>query len=235
MPTKRVIISNTIICCVLLVLTYLTLNLDVGKTYLTVSAPVSNGNRASNQVALMFIVDDPATVDNLSTIMSTLTNAQVQATFFIAGQIIPQHLDVIQPLGQQFELGNYGFNGTALNLADKQTITDQIALCDAIITKFAKQPVRYFTPPAELFNKNTLAMAEQLGYRTILPTNRKITLNWQTANTSLITAYATQDTQAGDIVLLHPTTATTQVLAQIIATFSMRDLHVTSVGQLLSA
>ena len=49
--------------------------------------------------------------------------------------------------------------------------------------------MQIFTPPAGLFNKHTLAMAQHLGYTTVLPTERNTVIDWDTADSNLILSY----------------------------------------------
>lgn len=234
MPKKRTIITNSIICCMLLVLGWFVFNLDLGHTYINTSAPLYNGNRDGNQIALMFIVDNNDDASNLPTIMQALENAKASATFFITATTALDNLGLIQELNARFELGNYGFTNQPLNLADKNTISTSIKICDNLIKSITGQQMTLFSPPAGLYNKNTLAMADNLGYRTILPSNRKVSIDWQNTDTNLVTSYATYDTQPGDIILLRPVTATRLSMAKILANYLSRDLDVTSVGNLLS-
>ncbi|MCQ2382865.1 MAG: hypothetical protein MJ060_03460, partial [Clostridia bacterium] len=115
MTKTRTIVTNTIICSVLLILGFLVNTLNVNQTYITVTAPLSNGNRQGNQVALMMIIDDPKLADNLPTILETLNRAEASATFFFTGAAAINNLEILQRLANEYELGNYGFSNQSLN------------------------------------------------------------------------------------------------------------------------
>ncbi len=234
MPNKKAVITNSIICSVLLVLGLLVSTLNVNQTYLTVNAPLSNGKRDSNQVALMFIIDDAQLADNLSPILDTLATAEATATFFFTGSAAINNLELLQKLAGNHELGNYGFSNTALNIADKNSITEEIRLSDALVHSLTHIQMYVFTPPAGQFNKHTIAMASNLGYTTVLPTDRNAVIDWDTADSNLVLSYATYNVQGGDIIALKPTTATMQCFAQIASTYLTRGLKITSLGRLLA-
>lgn len=234
MPNKKAVITNSIICSVLLVLGLLVSTLNVNQTYLSVNAPLSNGKRDSNQVALMFIIDDAQLADNLSPILDTLSTAETTATFFFTGSAAINNLELLQMLAANHELGNYGFSNTALNVADKNLITEEIRLGDALVHSLTHTQMYVFTPPAGLFNKHTIAMASNLGYTTVLPTERNAVIDWDTADSNLVLSYATYNVQGGDIIALKPTTATMQCFAQIVSTYLTRGLKITSLGRLLA-
>lgn len=233
MPNKKIVISNTIICTVLFVLGFLVSTINTSQTYLTVSAPFYNGSRDSNQVAIIFVIDDPQLANNLNPILETLDRAETSAMFFLTGSTAINNLELLQNLATKHELGNYGFSNTNLNVADKNLITEEIRLSDALIQSLVHKQMRFFTPPQESFNKNTIAMASTLGYTTVLPTNRNVVIDWDTADSNIVHSYATYNVQSGDIIMLKPTTATVQCFSKIIATYLTNGLKVTSLGHLL--
>ena len=232
MPNKKIVITNSIICCVLLVLGFLVSTINVNQTYLTVSSPLSNGDRESKQIGLMFIIDENELANNLPNILTTLDKAKFSATFFFTGTTAINNLELLENLAQQHELGNYGFSNTKLNIADKNLITDEIRLADALINSLTQTQMKVFTPPHGAFNKHTLAMADNLGYTTVLPTNRDVVIDWQTADSNLVLSYATYQIQSGDIIALKPTIATMQCFAQIITNYTSNGLKVTSLERL---
>ena len=233
MPNKKVVVTNSIICGVLLILGFLISTLNVEQTYLTVNAPFCNGSRNGAKVGLMFIIDEPALTEHLPTILNTLNNAEVSATFFFTGTAAINNLELLQQLSTQHELGNYGFSHTTLNVADKNLITEEIRLADALINSLVHIQMQVFTPPDGLFNKHTLAMAANLGYTTVLPTDRGTVIDWDTADSNQVLSHATYHVQSGDIILLKPTLATSQCFAQIVTAYLAKNLTITSLGRLL--
>lgn len=232
MSNKKIIISNAIICSILCVLGLLVSTVNVNQTYLTVTAPFYNGQRNNQELGLMFIIDDAELANNLPTILDTLDKAEATATFFFTGTAAINNLELLQTLATQHELGNCGFSNTLLNIADKNIITEEIRLSDALINSLVHEQMRVFTPPQGAFNKHTLAMADNLGYTTVLPTNRNAVVDWQTADSNLILSYATHNIQNGDIVVLKPTVATMQCFSQIIADYTTRGLKIISLERL---
>lgn len=234
MSKQKVVITNTIICTVLLVLGFLVNTLNINQTYLTVAAPLSNGKRDSNQIALMFIIDDLKLANNLTPILETLKRAEASATFFFTGNAAINNLEILQTIANDYELGNYGFSNQSLNIADKNLITEEIRLGDALINSLVHKQMHYFTPPTGVFNKHTLAMAHNLGYTTIVPSDRNTVIDWETADSNLVLSYATYHVHAGDIITLKPTTATMQCFAQVAVAYQTNGLKITSLGHLLA-
>ncbi len=82
-------------------------------------------------------------------------------------------------------------------------------------------------------NGNTVAMASNLGYTTVLPSNRETVIDWHRADSNLVLSYATYNIQNGDIIALKPTVATMQSFAQIIAHYTTNGWKITSLSRLL--
>lgn len=232
MPNKKIVISNAIICSILCVLGLLVSTVNVNQTYLTVTAPFYNGERNNDELGLMFIIDEPELANNLPSILDTLDKAEATATFFFTGAAAINNLELLQKLATQHELGNCGFSNKLLNIADKNAITEEIRLSDALINSLAQQQMKIFTPPQYAFNKHTLAMADNLGYTTVLPTNRNVVVDWTTTDSNLILSYAIHNIKSGDIVALKPTVATMQCFSQIIADYTTRGLKIISLERL---
>ena len=232
MPNKRIVITNAIICSILCILGILVSTVNVDQTYLTASAPLSNGNRDNQQIGLMLIIDDPQLANNLTTILETLDKAEANATFFFTGTSAINNLELLQKITSKHEIGNYGFSNTSLNIADKNAITEEIQLSDALIKSLVDVQMKVFTPPLQEFNKHTLAMADNLGYTTILPSERNAVIDWQTADSNVVLSYATYHIQNGDIIALKPTVATMQCFSQIISYYLTNGFQITSLAHL---
>ena len=232
MPNRKVVLTNTIICSVLLVLGFLVSTINIDQTYVTVSSPLSCGDPTSNEVGLMVIIDDPTLVNNLGPILDNLDSTHASATFFFTGTAAINQLETLQTIANQYELGNYGFSHTALNVADKNLITEEIRLSDALINSLVHKQMKVFTPPDQAFNKHTLAMAKNLGYTTVLPTDRNATIDWDTADSNLVLSYTTYNVKAGDVIVIKATAATMNCFPQVTAAYLAKGLKFTSLEHL---
>ena len=85
-----------------------------------------------------------------------------------------------------------------------------------------------FAPPGGSYNQDTVKCAAELGYKTILWT--KDTIDWRDQNEELIYQRATENVQSGDLILMHPTKATKNVLERVIATINSKKLALDTVS-----
>ena len=89
-----------------------------------------------------------------------------------------------------------------------------------------------FAPPAGDFNKQTVAVAAELGYKTILWTLD--TIDWDRPAPTVIIDRVVSRIQNGAFVLMHPTEPTAQALPLIIEQLQQRGYSIVPVSQILN-
>ncbi|MDR1917759.1 MAG: polysaccharide deacetylase family protein [Christensenellaceae bacterium] len=213
MHKKANIISNIIICSVLLTVSFFVLTVDISETYVGITAPLYSGNTHTNSVSIMFVVDDNTDSNTITQISNTLQNARSNATFFVSGRWVTRNIETTRTLAEKYELGNYGFTATKLNIGDKNKIKSEIENCHNLVLSATNIRMNLFSPPEQKYNKNTLSVAENLGYKTILPTQKD-----------------NDDYSAGDLILLPANDETAKNLARIISGILAKNLHIVRVG-----
>jgi peptidoglycan/xylan/chitin deacetylase (PgdA/CDA1 family) len=213
MHKKANIISNIVICSVLMIVSFFVFTLDTSETYVGITAPLYSGNTNTKSVSFMFIVDGGTNSDMVEQITDALKNARSRATFFVSGDWVAKNIALTRTLGEDFELGNYGFTAAKLNISDKVKIKSEIENCHNLVSSVANVKMKLFTPPEQKYNKTTLSVAESLGYKTVLPTQKD-----------------TDEHKAGDLILLHVNNDTANDLARIIASLLAKNFHIVSVS-----
>ena len=89
--------------------------------------------------------------------------------------------------------------------------------------------MKLFAPPSGSYNKTTLEVASNLGYKTIMWS--KDTIDWRDKNSELIFSRATKNLVNGDLILMHPTKATLDVLDSIIKEIKRQNFKIVTVGK----
>jgi peptidoglycan/xylan/chitin deacetylase (PgdA/CDA1 family) len=213
MHKKANIISNIIICSVLMVVSFFVFAVDTSETYVGITAPLYSGNTNTKSVSFMFIVDGNTNGDTVTQITDILKNARSRATFFVSGSWVANNIELTRTLGEEFELGNHGFTAAKLNISDKNKIKSEIENCHNIVASVTGIKMKLFTPPEQKYNKNTLSVAENLGYKTVLPTQKD-----------------TDEYKSGDLILIPANSSTVNDLARVISALLSRNFHIVSVG-----
>ncbi|MGQ9780451.1 MAG: hypothetical protein ACUVRM_11380, partial [Bacillota bacterium] len=90
---------------------------------------------------------------------------------------------------------------------------------------------RLFTPPYGDFDRETVTVAAELGYRTVLWTVD--TVDWKRPAPEVIAGRVKAKVKNGAIVLMHPTAPTVAALPGIIKDLKTRGFRLVTVGQML--
>ncbi|CFX86399.1 Polysaccharide deacetylase [Syntrophomonas zehnderi OL-4] len=102
-------------------------------------------------------------------ILEILKNYQLQATFFVVGenaQAYPELL--IRMIEAGHEVENHTYTHPDLSRASHLKIEAEIERNDQVIYKITGTKAQFFRPPKKLFRRETIAIAEAKGYKTVL-------------------------------------------------------------------
>ncbi len=88
-----------------------------------------------------------------------------------------------------------------------------------------------FAPPSGSYNKKTVEMANELGYKTIMWTEGRDTIDWRDKDSEVIYSRAIKNCKGGDFVLMHPTEATKNALDRIIKTLKQQGFELCTVSE----
>ena len=88
-----------------------------------------------------------------------------------------------------------------------------------------------FAPPSGSFNKKTVEIATELGYKTIMWTEGRDTIDWRDKDSEIIFQRAVKNCKGGDLVLMHPTAATRDALDRIIKDLKSKNFDLCTVSQ----
>ena len=218
------VVANLCIVFVLVGLSVAVFTVDLSHVFLTVSAPVYNGNRDRSYVSLVINVHDGG--EYIEPIMKILEERGVQATFFINGVWTKSNMALVEKMGKAFELGNHGFaheNISSLREADQRA---RIRNTHDLVKGITGTGMNLFSPPLGGFSRNTLRAAQSLGYTTIMWSK-----DASSKNSDSIFANATRDVRGGDLILLQPSGHTVDALPKVLDYYISNGLSVVKVSQ----
>lgn len=202
----------------------------VTEAFSTATAPYYFGNRSSNKVCLMINVYWGS--EYLEGMLEVLKQKEVKTTFFVGGYWVAKNNELLRKMVEQgHEIGNHGYHHKDHAVISKQQNKDEISVTEDLVKSVAGVEMNLFAPPSGSFNDKVLAVAENLGYQTILWTHD--TIDWRDQNAGLIKTRATQKTVGGDLILMHPTEKTAEVLGEIIEILKQKGLELSTVSAVL--
>jgi len=196
----------------------------VVKTY---NGVIYAGNENSGKVAIMINVYWGT--EYLNGMLDTLAKHNAKATFFVGetwARENPEMLKKIYAAGH--EIGNHGSNHKDHKKLSHDASYSEIAKCHATVKSILNIEMNLFAPPGGGYNKATISSAQALLYKTILWTHD--TVDWRDQSEDQIFSRATAEAMAGDLILMHPTRATSAVLEKIILAINGKNLALDTVS-----
>lgn len=226
------IVTNAILLVMLSALCFV--SITAGNSAFAVArktnAPYYKGNQTRGEVSLMINVYWGT--EYLQGMLDTLDRYGAKCTFFIGGSWADDNNDLIgQMVDRGHELGNHGYfhkdhKGMSLekNLAE-------IKPTNTLLQAMTGKKITLFAPPSGSFDTTTLSAAEQLGMKVIMWS--RDTIDWRDKDADVVYKRATAKTQAGDLILMHPTAHTAQALPRILQTLQEKGLKAVTVSQMI--
>lgn len=193
---------------------------------------VYRGSKSVGGVALMFNVYENTEV--VSGIIKVLKEHNATATFFVGGCWADDNEEILKDIvNGGFEIGNHGyFHKDHKNISQTQN-RSEIMNCHSIVLRSTGYNMNLFAPPSGSFSKTTLAVAEELNYKTIMWS--KDTIDWRDKDVSTILKRATKDVVSGDLILMHPKQHTLEALPLIIQKIKSQNLKFLTVSECISS
>ena len=223
---KKATIVNIAIC--LIVCAFTACGIIFSNQMVAAGAPIYNGNKDSKAVALMFNCYEGS--DEIEKILETLKDNNAKATFFIGGSWAKNNTETLKKIQEDgHELGNHGYlhkdHKTLNELQNKQ----EIMQTHKLVKEVCDIDMNLFAPPSGSYNKTTVKVAEDLGYRTIMWS--RDTIDWRDNDLDVLFSRATKNIAAGEMVLMHPKPHTAKVLDKIIKEIVANGLALKTVSE----
>ena len=226
----RHVYSNIFICISFVVL--------IGLTFLSGSAsvfsstnklvPIYCGDKNSKNVTLMINVYWGT--EYLDKMLTTLNKHDIQTTFFVGGMWAQKENAMLNRIKEDgHEIANHGYFHKDHDKISAERNREEISMTEQVIEKTCGVKTKLFMPPSGAFNQTTLKVAGELGYKTIMWS--KDTIDWRDKNPTLIYNRATQNIAGGDLILMHPTLATSEVLEDIIVSLKRGGWNLVTVSK----
>ena len=193
--------------------------------------PYYRGPTSEPRVALMINVDWGN--EFILDMLRVFDDYNASATWFLTGRWAAQALDLAKAIASAgHEIGNHGgWHGMASQMS-RSEVTRLIQEGEDQILLASGQKPQLFAPPAGDFNKQTVAVAAELGYKTVLWTID--TVDWQRPAPTVIVDRVIGKINSGSLVLMHPTKPTLEALPVILDHLITRGYQCVTASELLA-
>ena len=225
---KRTIWSNVIIFSMLLGLVVLAIPLDTLVASAKTEGVYYNGDTTKPNVSLMINVywGD----EYIEPILHALEVGGAKATFFVGGSWASKNGELLNKIiSAGHEIGNHGYLHKDHDKISNERQYQEIKTCHDMVKGISGVEMTLFAPPSGAYNRDTVRIADELGYKTIMWTLD--TIDWRDKSADLVYKRATKKLNNGNLILMHPTAHTLQALPGIIATYKNAGFDLVSVSE----
>ncbi len=189
-----------------------------------------SGNEKSNKVSLMINVYWGT--EYLDEMLEILEDNDVKTTFFIGGTWAVKESEMLQKIYDAgHEIGNHGYYHKEQGKLSAEKNHEEIFNTHKLVKELIGVEMNLFAPPSGSYNKKTVEIASELGYKTIMWTEGRDTIDWRDKDSNVIYNRAIKNCKGGDFVLMHPTEATKNALDDIIKTLKSQGFEPCTVSQ----
>ena len=223
---------NFLIIIMLVVVSMLAV-LGVGLT--TTSSVINgvyySGNTESNKISLMINVYWGT--EYLDDMLEILDRYEVKTTFFVGGTWAVKESDMLKKIYDAgHEIGNHGYSHKDQDKLNREQNKNEILTTHTLVNDLIGVNMDLFAPPSGAYNKTTVEVATELGYKMIMWT--RDTVDWRDKDEEVIYKRAIKDAKGGDLILMHPTACTLLALERIIVSLQEQGFVLTTVSENLA-
>ena len=165
--------------------------------------------------------------------LKVLEEEDVVATFFVGGMWATKENKLLIDIANAgHEIANHGYYHKDHDKISYERNIEEISLTKQVIYDICGIETNLFMPPSGAFNQTTLKASASASHKTIMWS--KDTIDWRDQDKTLIYNRATQNIEGGDLILMHPTKATSLILIDIIKSLKNAGWELVSVSDNIS-
>ncbi len=161
--------------------------------------PYCKGGRVK-EIALTF--DDGPSLQNTEEILGILKEYGIRATIFVIGENAaadPERIRMIHEAGH--EIGNHTYTHAYISKIKPEQLREEIRKTEAVLKEITGEKPNVFRPPGGYYDKASLAVLEEMGYKSILWSLD--TRDWSMPKSDTIVSKIEENAVGGDIILFH--------------------------------
>ena len=169
----------------------------------------------------------------VESILEVLAAYDAKATFFIGGSWADDNTACVRKIVEAgHEVGSHGYFHRDHTTLGYEGNVEEISRSVQFLQLAAGVPVTLFAPPSGAYDEDTVNAAESLGLRTVMWS--RDTIDWRDKDEETCYLRATEDLQAGELILMHPMEHTLAALPRILEYCNMHSLRPITVSENLA-
>lgn len=183
--------------------------------------------------AVAFTFDCAWGADDIDSIISTLTQNDVYATFFAVGDWVKKYPDAVKKLSDAgMEIGNHSYSHTHVNKLSFEDNVEDMKKCNELIESITGEKVNFYRGPYGEYNNTVIKAAECLNMQVIQWDVD--TLDYEGKTPDEMCQRIQKKIRNGSIILMHNDTKyTASGLQQIIDTIKEEGYEIVPLNALI--
>ena len=193
--------------------------------------PIYNVDTSENKVAVTF--NCAVGNSDIDSILSTLDNYNIKATFFLLGSWANDYMEEVQKIYDAgHEIGNHSYSHKDMPSMNYEDILLDIQKCNETVRNITGHSPTLFRSPSGAYDNKTISAAENLGMITIQWDADSI--DWKNISADEILKRVTTKVKRGSIIQLHTGTEhTAEALPHILDYLKKENLSAVPVSELI--
>ena len=168
-----------------------------------------------NSGSIYLTFDDGPHPQATPLVLDLLDAEQVEATFFLTGEAVARFPSLVKDIASGgHSIGVHAYHHTRKAAFSKQNTKSEIRTTEAAIRQHVELPNKLFRPPYGFFTWNSIAAAEEMGYKFIMWT--VLTGDFRQWPVDKIVKNATHRLASGSILVFHDNELTVHTVAQVV-------------------
>lgn len=182
---------------------------------------------AKPMVALTF--DDGPYARTTNSILDTLEEHNVVATFFVVGNRVNRHRDIVRRMAETGnEIGNHSYNHKDLTILTSDQVKSQIDMTQNAISKVVGSKPKIMRPTYGAFNDDLRAQAKMPLILWSIDS-----MDWKSQEANKIIDLVLSNVKDGDIILMHDIfQATSEAVDYLVPELINRGFELVTVSEL---
>jgi probable sporulation protein (polysaccharide deacetylase family) len=194
------------------------------------AAPIYRGN--SDKSMISFMINVAWGNEYLPSILETLRDEEVKATFFLDGSWLKNNKEIaLDILKEGHELSNHAYSHKNMSRLSYGDAADEIRKTETLLKEIGVHN-RLFAPPSGDYDDETVRIAKEFDLYTILWTLD--TVDWKKPTPAWVYQRITSNLEPGALILMHPTQASSESLKSMIQYAKKKGYSVGTVSELIS-
>ncbi|MBP1970940.1 polysaccharide deacetylase family sporulation protein PdaB [Virgibacillus natechei] len=209
---------------------------DGGLSVFSTNEPVAltKGNANESNIALTFNISWGE--EKVFEILEQLEEEQVQATFFLSGEWVERHPDIVESIAEgEHEIGMLGYSYRSYLDQEIDEVRQDLIQAREAFETLNFEDVNLLRTPNGHFNTEIIELAEEMDFEVI---HWNVNSNdWNNPGTDVIVDNIMKETTNGDILLMHASDSakqTANALNTILPGLKNKEFQFVSISELIN-